>query len=220
MDQEIMSALNVEKWTVKALPLYNSKEILLYDKWKKSTASSCLLGISEKGKMDVDIKTIDQELCEKYDADEDGYVHCEVLVTMDGRKYNEIEHEQIIRAFAIQQLKMDRLLNNSSLTDDSSPQEYIDWALNKGFEISWLDWAISEGYYKPKGSEKLVQTEFDDKEIKSMFKIILCLAKQGYKYDKHGSVTDMVNDIEKMDSKYHVSKNTLLKYLELANQII
>lgn len=222
MDDEIKDALTIKEWT----RIYDraSKNVFLFDKWEKANVPNYLLGIDSLGGVKADVSKMDPKPEPKFEADRghDTYI-CDGLVTVDNKQYNQYEHLNIIRAFKEKRAEIEFLLSKSNLTDDSSPQEYIDWYLSKGFEISWLDWAIDNEFYKTSDSKKVVQTEFDDREIKSMLKIIFCLAKKHYKYEEDGTVTKIIKDIQSMpveDQKYRVDIKTLTKFLKLAKKSI
>lgn len=154
---EIDYALNVTDF-----PFFDD-DIFLLDFWNEEEGLDYLLGIS--------------------DADGTAPLDTSFVRTLNGEYWVKPKHQHIVNAFMRKRVKLEKIWKSGLHPQLNTPSYYINWAISKKHNISWLDYAIREGFYKPADivddqQTNIVVKPLSNKERDTLLIIIAALAKE------------------------------------------
>jgi hypothetical protein len=147
--QEINDALDVSCYSVFGI----DDDIFLLDYWDPQQALNYLTGI-----LDLDGYGEHEMLGE---AEGTGglpsvFESNNRVITLEGLIYSDREQPAIFRAFQKKLNRLTRVWESGRHENENPPIYYIEWALSKGFDISWLKYATEKGFYMPKKGTKFI----------------------------------------------------------------
>jgi hypothetical protein len=102
-------------------------EIFLYDYWEATEGLQYLVGVDSFGVKDG----------------------IEYVNTVGAERYTCPKDMDIVGAFRDRLADLQRVWKSGKHEERNPPYYYLNWALSKGFQISWLDFAVHEGLVLP-----------------------------------------------------------------------
>lgn len=156
-------------------------EWFAYDNWGKDNAMLLLVGLDPGG-------TVIKDTADEYLLDGDKVVlEIEVAFNLSCKEmiprslideYGNEDDRLFYRKLNAEWGFISSVFDSGSHSDKNPPNYYIDWALSKNFQISWLQFAIEKGYYKPENnlSQNIeANSPLKERERNSLLRLIAAL---------------------------------------------